>query len=431
MKFLYADTQDYVDPEYDFINDRNKPGRERYWDDMYPHELMDSAPYDGLLVAMSAVRQAEGVASSKVRYSTKEEQRLLRDGARKFMRFGGAKFKDKMLMGDCGAFAYVEHDTPAFPPPEVVEFYAECGFTHGVSPDHIIFDCDVTNPSPREVSQAVKARYEITLVNAESFLNLCRAEGMPFEPMGAVQGWSPKSMALAAARLEAMGYRYLAIGGLVPLKIDVIHQVLAELRKAIKPETNIHLLGFAKANYIHDFVKYDITSFDSTSPLIKAFMDNKNNYFLPNKTGGIKYYTAIRIPQALENTRLMQGIKRGIFSSDDIHRREQKALGALRQYDKGAGTVDGVLNAVMDYHQFLIRGESGSSEDHDKSLSKVAELIRPTIEDKPWKECQCDVCKAVGVEVIIFRASNRNKRRGFHNLGVYHKYVQGIVGKKL
>jgi len=428
MKFLYADTQDYVDPKYDFINDRNSPGRERYWDDMYPHELMNPAPYDGLLVAMSAVRQVEGVASSKVRYSTKEEQRLLRDGVRKFLRFDDPKFKDMMLMGDCGAFAYVEHDTPAFTPSEVVEFYAECGFSHGVSPDHIIFDCDITNPSPREVSLTVKTRYDITLVNAESFLNLCRAEGMPFEPMGAVQGWSPKSMALAAARLESIGYRYLAIGGLVPLKIDVIHQVLAEIRKAIKPETNIHLLGFAKANYIHDFVKYGIASFDSTSPLIKAFMDGKNNYFLPTKSGGIEYYTAIRIPQALENTRLMHGIKRGIFSSDDVLGREQKALDALRQYDKGMGTVDGVLNAVMDYHQFLIRGGNGSTEEHDKSLSKVAELIRPTIEDKPWNECQCDVCRAIGVEVIIFRASNRNKRRGFHNLGVYHKYVHRIVG---
>ena len=113
MKFLYSDTQDYVDPEYDFVNDRSAPTRERYWSDAYAHELMTPTPYDGLLVAMSAVRQAAGVASSKVRYSTKEEQRLLRDGARKFLRFNGPKFDDMMLMGDCGAFAYVEHPKPA------------------------------------------------------------------------------------------------------------------------------------------------------------------------------------------------------------------------------------------------------------------------------------------------------------------------------
>ncbi len=37
MKFLYSDTQDYVDPNYDFIADRSAPSRERYWDDVYAH----------------------------------------------------------------------------------------------------------------------------------------------------------------------------------------------------------------------------------------------------------------------------------------------------------------------------------------------------------------------------------------------------------
>jgi hypothetical protein len=140
MKFLYSDTQDYVDPGYDFLNDRSSAGRERYWSDVYAHEFMHPAPYDGLLVSMSAVRQATGVASSKVRYSTREEQRMLRDGARKFLRYGGPRFKDAMLMGDCGAFAYVDHPVPAYTPEEVVEFYTEAGFTHGVSPDNINFD---------------------------------------------------------------------------------------------------------------------------------------------------------------------------------------------------------------------------------------------------------------------------------------------------
>lgn len=424
MKFLYSDTQDYVDPGYDFINDRNAIGRERYWDDRYAHEIMDPAPYDGLLVSMSAVRQAEGVASSKVRYSTKEEQRMLRNGARKFLRFEGPKFDDLMLMGDCGAFAYVEHETPAFESEEVVEFYVDCGFTHGVSPDHIIFDCDVSDPSPRDVASAVRQRYEVTLINAERFINIVKSEDMPFEPLGAVQGWSPKSMALAAKKLESMGYRYLAIGGLVPLKVDVIHEVLKQLRSAIRAETKIHLLGFAKADHIHEFTGYGITSFDSTSPLIKAFMDERNNYFLDAPGGGLEYYTAIRIPQAMENTRLMQGVKRGIFSAEDIQRKEHKALNVLREYDKGRATSQATLNAVMDYHQFLIRGESGSTSEHDKTLEKTRERVRRTIEASPWKRCNCDVCRAVGVEVIIFRSSNRNKRRGFHNLGVYHKHVQ-------
>lgn len=425
MKFLYSDTQDYVDPDYDFLIDRSKPGRERYWDDQYGHELMKPAPYDGLLLSMSAIRQAVGVASSKVRYSTSEEQRLLRVGARKFLRYDAPEFQDAMLMGDCGAFAYVEHERPAYSPSEVVEFYADAEFTHGVSPDHIIFDCDVSNPSESDVSEAVKQRYAITQENAREFIRLAQIEGLPFEPMGAVQGWSPKSMAQAAKSLEKMGYRYLAIGGLVPLKVDVIHQVLSELRKAIKPETSIHLLGFAKADHIHEFVNYGITSFDSTSPLIRAFKDAKRNYYLPSASGGLTYYSAIRIPQAIENPRLMQGIKRGVLSAEDLQRRETIALSMLRTFDEGKTSVSSTLDAVMDYQRFLLIADAKyDAEKVDKELSKMREMNARTLQDRPWQQCGCDICRKVGVEVIIFRASNRNKRRGFHNLGVYHKHVQ-------
>lgn len=424
MKFLYSDTQDYVDPGYDFLNDRSSPGRERYWTDAYAHELIRPVPYDGLLVSMSAVRQASGVAASKVRYSTREEQRLLRDGARKFLRFDGPRFKDAMLMGDCGAFAYVTHPVPAYTPEEVVEFYTDAGFTHGISPDHIIFDCDLSNPPDSAVPEVTQQRYDITLTNAEVFLGMARSEGMPFEPLGAVQGWSPDSMAEAARRLERMGYRYLAIGGLVPLKVDAIKVVLLAIRDKINPSTKIHLLGFAKADSIHEFKNFGIASFDSTSPLIRAFKDEKANYYSEGSGGKLEYYTAIRIPQAMENARLMQGIKRGVFSAEDLQRREQKALTCLRRYDKGETTAKVTLDAVMDYHQFLLRGDSTSPERQEKALGKTAELVRRTLEDSPWKRCSCDVCRSIGVEVIIFRSSNRNKRRGFHNLGVYHRHLQ-------
>jgi hypothetical protein len=429
MKFLYSDTQDYVDPGYDFLNDRPSPGRERYWTDVYAHEFMNPSPYDGLLVSMSAVRQATGVATSKVRYSTREEQRFLRDGARKFLRFGGTRFKDAMLMGDCGAFAYVDHPVPAYAPEEVLEFYAEAGFTHGVAPDHIIFDCDLSNPTERAMSPDVRQRFAITLANAEAFLGLARQNGMPFEPLGPVQGWSPRSMAEAAHRLEKMGYRYLAIGGLVPLKVDVIKSVLTAIRERIRPETHIHLLGFAKADSIHEFTKFGITSFDSTSPLIRAFKDEKANYYCEGSDGRLDYYTAIRIPQALDNARLMQGVKRGHFSAEDLLRRERRSLDELRAYDCGKSTMEATLNAVMDYHQFLLRGDGTGADRQDRSLSKTAAFIQRTLEHRPWKQCRCAVCSEIGVEVIIFRSSNRNKRRGMHNLGVYHRHLRKTLGE--
>ena len=83
----------------------------------------------------------------------------------------------------------------------------------------------------------------------------------------------------------------------------------------------------------------------------------------------------------------------------------------------------------MDYHQFLVRGEGTDTEQQDKSLSKTAALVKRTLEDKPWKHCDCEVCRSIGVDVIIFRSSNRNKRRGFHNLGVYHRHLRKTLGE--
>ena len=53
-----------------------------------------------------------------------------------------------------------------------------------------------------------------------------------------------------------------------------------------------------------------------------------------------------------------------------------------------------------------------------------------TLTDRPWKQCSCPICKALSVEVIIFRGSNRNKRRGIHNMGVFHTHVAGIEGSR-
>lgn len=427
MKFLYSDTQDYVDPNYDFISDRSAPNRERYWDDVYAHEIMHPTPYDGLLVAMSAVRQAEGVAKSKVRYSTSEEQLLLRIGARKFLRFDTPNFRDLMLLGDCGAFAYADKPKPAYSPAEVFEFYLDAEFSHGISPDHIIFECNLTNPDVPEQADGLE-RFQITLENARNFLELVKKEGSPFEPLGAVQGWSPQSMAEASAELVKMGYRYLAVGGLVPLKVDAIKQVLEIIRRKIGPEPRLHLLGFAKADHIHQFTGYGITSFDSTSPLIRAFKDEQANYYMENPEGGLEYYTAIRIPQALENTRLMQGVKRGLFRAEDLIKKEQVALKALRDFDKGLGSLENALDAVIEYHHFLLRGQGEDAKNLEKDLSLVRTRIERTLQAQPWKRCKCSICQSAGVEVIIFRSSNRNKRRGFHNLGVYHQHLKNTLG---
>jgi len=60
-----------------------------------------------------------------------------------------------------------------------------------------------------------------------------------------------------------------------PLKASQIHKIIQAVQASVPQNTRIHLLGFAKADVIAEFVPYNITSFDTTSPLIRAFKDEK------------------------------------------------------------------------------------------------------------------------------------------------------------
>lgn len=107
-----------------------------------------------------------------------------------------------------------------------------------------------------------------------------------FTPLGVIQGWSPGSMAEAARKLVAMGDSYLALGGgTVPLKVAQIKACLSAIRDVVPRETCLRILGFAKASEIESFAPLGITSYDTTSPLIRAFKDAKANYSLPADDG--------------------------------------------------------------------------------------------------------------------------------------------------
>jgi len=408
---------DHVDPDYDFVRDDFGSNRRKGVTDMYAHQMLTPAPYDGLLVAMSGVKKGG-------RYSEAAQHRLLRDGVRKFLNFEGPRFANKIVMGDCGAFAYATRDTPPYTIEELVDFYTFGQFTHGCALDHVIFEFDTANPSIEDVAAPVRARFELTLDNAEKFLTEVRQRGTPFVPIGVVQGWSPDSMAKAAKHLVSLGYKYLAVGGLVPLKSPQIHQCLRSLRSEVA-DADLHLLGFAKAESIHEFLDYNITSFDSTSPLIRAFKDAKANYYL-QRGDGLDYYIALRVPQALLNSKLMQSTKRGSASPERLLELESKTLSALREYDDNRCTLDTAHAALDDYltHYYEVTERDPASA--IKKLDRVRPLMRRTLADRPWTECSCAICQDAKIDVVIFRSSNRNKRRGMHNLGVYHQYLQSL-----
>jgi hypothetical protein len=404
MKFIFADCQDFIDPDYDFEKDAYSKNRVLQRTDKYPHEIFEKKPYDGMLVSRAIL--ADGVYKTAGAYSIMQSQRFKREGVHKFLRYN-----EGPIFGDCGAFSYVNLEYPPYECDEMVDYYQQCGFTHAFSIDHIIFEYDKRFDYDLNyiVSDEMKKRFEITQNNAKEFLRLTRAKNATFEPIGVVQAWSPKSMQDAAKNLVSMGYEYIAIGGLVPLDIDQCEEIIASIREVIPKATKIHLLGFAKAKRLARFLKYDITSFDSTSPLIRAFKDNKYNYYSPGE-----HYTAIRIPSSDGTAALKRKISSGVLSQDEAQLLERETLKAIRGYAKDTVTLDEVLIKIEAYEKLF----------KDKI---PIDRYRQTLQHRYWETCQCEVCKDVGIEVTIFRNSNRNRRRGFHNLWQFMRELEELL----
>lgn len=422
MKFIFADSLDMVDPNYDFVADRHAMGRKPYWDDRYPHELLSPVPYDGVLVSRGIV----GDHRFKGKYSSAQSMRFARVGARVFLRLDTRDHEKKLLFGDCGAFSYAHLDKPPYSPDEMAGFYEDGQFTHGMSVDHVIFEFNKSLEGAQAGTVESRRRYDITLANAELFLKASQRIGKHFTPIGVVQGWSPDSMANAAEQLERMGYGYIALGGMVPLNVPSIHACIRAVKARISPTLRVHLLGFAKADHIHEFAGYGIESFDTTSPLIRAFKDDRCNYYVMRTDGTLDYYTAIRIPQALENRKLMRAAKTGRLNQEELLRLESNALSLVRLYDQGRASLDAATDAVVLYNAVFAGDESGVACSSER-VTAIRVGVRRTLADAPWKECACNVCRKSSIEVAIFRTSNRNKRRGFHNLGVFYEHVQRML----
>jgi hypothetical protein len=425
MKFYFADSLDYVDPGYDFIRDETTLGRQPYWDDQYPHEILDSAPYDGILVSRATV----GDDLTTGHYTESQAMRFRRDGARRFLRFDNGKNARLPVMADCGAFSYVKEDRPPYKVDDTIEFYEDGQFTYGCSIDHVIFDYFEDDRCLADVSEKIQFRFQVTLDNAEAFLRESEKVHVGFEPIGIAQGWSANSIATATKTLIDIGYKYIAIGGMVPLGSAQICRVLDAIGDKVSraQDCKLHILGFAKADQLHEFKKYSIYSFDTTSPLLRAFKDNVRNYYQLQNEGGLDYFTAIRIPSTASPSVQRRLIKPGKEKLEDLVAMEGRALMNVRKYTEGQASIDEAVDAVIDYSRKTTWSEKVSDASNENRLEKLAVQYRRTLTEKPWLDCSCAVCRTAGIEVMLFRGSNRNKRRGIHNLFVYHQHLQAVM----
>lgn len=409
MKFFFPDSQDLVDPSFDFETERRDPDRLRHRDDLYAHEAIKVPVYDGLLVSKAIV---EGVGSGAGgKYTLAQRHRLLRVGANEFFRL---RARSIPVMGDCGAFSYVREEVPPFSVDDVLGFYDACQFNLGISVDHVILDYNESwDKNAEKLPPAVVRRREITLELATEFLRKHSRRKLRFTPVGVAQGWSPKSYRESVAALQKMGYTYIALGGMVPLKTADILRTLAEVSSIRKPETKLHLLGVTRTDNVLAFQGYGVASFDSTSPLRQAFKDDKDNYYAPERN-----YVAVRIPQTEGNPSLQRRIRAGVVDHDLARSLEKACLEVVRKYSASELSLDATLTKLREYQEQF-------DPSHDYS-----EEYRAILSARPWENCACDICRSLGHHVVLFRGAERNRRRGFHNLFVFYHKLQKQLNPK-
>ena len=414
MKFFFPDAHELVDPDYDFARKHDPPRGVGQQDGKYAHELIDPAPYDGILLSRGVIQGKGSDADGRFRdakYKLSEQQRLFRVGAREFFRAGK---RPLLFMGDCGAFSYRNEPEPPFTVDGVIGYYDACRVDWGVSVDHVILGYDAQLDANNLFGEATvpddwMKRQEITITLAAEFLRKAKAGRHTFEPVGAAQGWSPKSYAHCVAELQKMGYRRIALGGMVALKSAEVLEVLSGVATVRRPETQLHLLGLNRMHHVAEFRGYGVTSIDSTSPLTQAFKDDRDNYYAPSRT-----YSAVRVriadPKVTRELRqLMAG---GKLTQTEALKLEEEAWAAVLGYAERRVSLDDALAAILRYEKPF-----------DTDPGNAARY-RETLADRPWEKCGCAICGAIGIHCVLFRGAERNRRRGFHNLYMTYRELQ-------
>jgi hypothetical protein len=394
MRFFIPDWDDLVDPSYDFESDQGTPGKRRYDDEVYAHQLYERPNYDGLLFSKATI--GDGAAKFA---------RVKEMGIHRF-----AKWRGKPIFADCGAFSYIESEVPPYQTQEILDYYQNLGFDYGVSIDHLVI------PAFYPVKEF---RYALTRKNAREFLELHKSGGYTFTPVGVAQGWSPETYRDAVAELLELGYQYVALGGIARTPTRDIREIMRAVAPVLKEDTDLHLFGVARdrdGNEMQIFREMGVTSFDSATFLRRAWLGTTENYYTEDGTR----YIALRISPVNEaRGRVKKLLSQGVTTIERLKKLEQDALKAVREYDRGRLNLDTALDVLLEI-DLLDREDLENYESHQV-------LYRRVLEVQPWKKCPCTICRELGIEVMIFRGNDRNRRRGFHNTFVFYQRFQKLM----
>jgi Queuine tRNA-ribosyltransferase len=407
LSYFLPDWDDLLDPAFDFKNDAfSGPKGER--EERHCSLMMrPDRIADGILVSLAQTRSTKG----PLRYVGGIDARTLRPLN---LREHYGLCDDQVLFGDCGAFSYVHEDAPPITTDYAVSLYDLYGFDLAASIDHIPVMERVIAGKPVSLTPAErKARVRLTIDNAADFLNASKRRNVGFVPVGIIQGLKPKDFADSAVLYSELGYKRIALGGLVPLSDEAISQIVTAVSSAlssVRDRPKIHLFGVFRPKLQSLFKELGIASFDSATYFRKAWLRSGQNYLARDG----QWYSAIRVPMTVDGRTRAQLLKSGKELAE-LEQLEAAALIALHTFGEDGTSLESTLNAIEAYDRCFAR----SSED----ASTMRKLYARTLSDRPWEHCGCQICRATGIDVIIFRGSNRNKRRGAHNTAMLYEAV--------
>lgn len=402
--YFLPDWDDVLDENFDFSQDKFSHSKKSERNEKHCVRIMQPERIcDGILVSLAQNLGSKGILK---KFGSTDFGSLAPKSIREHYDLASNQY----AFGDCGAFSYVHKSSPTISTERALSMYQLYGFDLGASVDHIPLPEIMIDGKKQLLSVSEReARVKITKQNAMHFIELHRSKKCTFIPVGVIQGISEESYAKQLPEYVSAGYTHIAIGGLVPRKDKEIVKIIQELNKArqdlrpgIREKLWIHLFGIFRPN-LQEFIQTSqISSFDSATYFRKAWLRSNQNYL--GKDG--EWYSAIRVPMT-SDPRTIKRLKQSGLSISKLEKLEQKALKALHDFAKGHISLTSTLDAIYEYDSLLNR--------NSESAEKMIRNYEKTLSNRIWEECNCPACQKTGIDVIIFRGCNRNKRRGAHN----------------
>ena len=94
---------------------------------------------------------------------------------------------------------------------------------------------------------------------------------------------------------------------------------------------------------------------------MRAFKDNKNNYYLKTDEG-YQYYCAIRVPQALVNANLKKLVNSGSLDLEKAITLERQTLKEIRSYASNGGSYKNAMTVFREYWELILTDKAKTNQ---------------------------------------------------------------------